>query len=80
MSTKNSVQTNSWKTTMYMRGAIAGAIIGLLAAYFYARASEEAHQGDKPPQVQSSDTLKLLVAILALIRQITELGGGGKKK
>lgn len=69
-----------WKTTIYSRGIIAGAIIGFLAAHFYARASEESNNGKRPNRISAADSLRIIVAILALIRQVTDLGSNKKDK
>jgi hypothetical protein len=53
-------------------GGIAGLAAGLLAAYFFARASEE--NGNPAPQrIKTMDALKLGVALLAIVRQVTDL-------
>ncbi|MBZ0320902.1 MAG: hypothetical protein K8L91_31095 [Anaerolineae bacterium] len=62
---------------LYIRGSIAGLIIGLLAAYFYAKAADE-NGNDKG--ISSSDFVKLGLAILGIVRQVTELGTGPGKK
>lgn len=68
---------SGWKASLYLRGSFAGLVVGFLAAHFYARASEETDEG--PQEVKATDTIKVLVAVLALMRQITELGSGKKK-
>lgn len=70
----NNKKSNS---DLYIRGSIAGLIIGLLAAYFYAKAADE-NGNDKG--ISSSDFVKLGLAILGIVRQVTELGTGGGKK
>jgi hypothetical protein len=67
----------AWKANLYLRGSLAGLLIGFLAAHFYARASEETNDG--PQEVKATDTIKVLVAVLSLMRQITELGSGKNK-
>ena len=69
---------NNWKTQTYLVGGLAGLAIGLLAAYFFARVSEESNQ-EGPTRIGTIDGLKLAVAVLAVIRQITDLGAGSKK-
>ncbi len=65
----------NWRTRAYFIGAILGLLLGLLSAYLYIRASEE-HRGNNSAQkVKTSDAMKLALAILALVRQIAELGG-----
>jgi len=69
----------SWKTRTYMAGGLIGLAVGLLSAYFYARASEENGGGrSAQSQMSSMDILKLAVALLAIVRQITDLGSGKK--
>ena len=52
--------------------------LGVLAAYLYARASEE-HGAVEPNRLKTMDVLKLAVAVLAIVRQITDLGAGDSK-
>jgi hypothetical protein len=68
----------NWKTQTYALGGIAGVIMGLLAAYFYARASEE--NGSGPSRIKTMDALKLAVSLLGVVRQITDLGADMGKK
>ena len=65
-------------TSVYIMGAIAGLLIGLLSAYLYARASEENGQ-EGPTQLKTMDMMKLAVAMLGIVRQITDLGAAGGK-
>ncbi len=65
------------KTDLYVRGSIAGLLIGFLAAYFYAKAADE-NGNDRG--ISSSDFVKLGLAILGIVRQVTELGTGPSKK
>lgn len=69
---------NNWKSQVYFLGGVAGLLVGFLAAYFYARASEESDSA--PVHIKSMDALKLAVAVLSLVRQITDLGANGGKK
>lgn len=68
-----------WKPRTYIVGALIGLVVGLLAAYFYARVSEE-DGADQPQGIKAVDTLKLAVSVLGLIRQITDLGARGGDK
>jgi high-affinity Fe2+/Pb2+ permease len=68
----------NWKARIYLAGGLAGLLIGLLAAYFFTRASEES--GNGPTRIKTMDALKLAVALLAIIRQITDIGANGHKK
>ncbi len=70
-------QDSNWKSQVYLVGGFAGIVAGLVAAYFYARASEETGS-NAPVRIKSMDALSLAVAMLSLIRQITDLGGKGK--
>ena len=70
----STTQETNWKSQVYLVGALAGIVAGLLAAYFYARASEETGTNG-PSNIKSMDALSLAVALLSLIRQVTDLGG-----
>ncbi len=70
--------TDNWKTQTYILGGLVGLAIGILTAYFFARVSEE--NGDEgPSSIKTMDGLKLAVSVLAIMRQITDLGTGSKK-
>jgi len=73
------VNPSNWKTRTYVVGGIAGLALGMLAAYFFARVSEE-NGTDGPSRISAIDTLKLAVAVLGVIRQITDLGASNGKK
>lgn len=60
---------------VYLLGILAGAVYGLVAAYFYARAHEEdLRRGDAGSRVQTSELITVAVAALAMVRQIAEMG------
>ena len=63
----------AWKLRVYLLGGLIGLMIGLLAAYFYARVSEE-NGFEQPNRIKTMDALKLAVALLSVVRQITDLG------
>jgi NhaP-type Na+/H+ or K+/H+ antiporter len=63
----------AWKLRVYLLGGLIGLLIGLLAAYFYARVSEE-NGFEQPNRIKTMDALKLAVALLSVVRQITDLG------
>ncbi|MCB9438051.1 MAG: hypothetical protein H6673_13825 [Anaerolineales bacterium] len=67
----------NWKSQTYLRGAIIGLVVGLIAANLYARAAEEANDA-KIPALRANDVVKLGLSILGIVRQITELGGSNK--
>ena len=62
---------SSWKGRSYMAGSVLGLAVGLLAAYLFVRATEERGKVD-PPHVGTMDALRLGVAVLAIVRQITD--------
>lgn len=62
---------------MYVRGSLIGLAVGLLAAYLYNRAIQESGNPDEA-KVDAGDMVKVSLAVLALVRQITELGSGKK--
>ncbi|MDZ4763865.1 MAG: hypothetical protein SGI73_04880 [Chloroflexota bacterium] len=73
------IQRNNAKTyprpRVYLLGIAAGAIYGLVGAYFYARAHEEdLKRGDAGNRVQTSELITVAVAALAMVRQIAEMG------
>lgn len=78
MSNNLPATTENWKTQTYILGGLAGLAIGILTAYFFARVSEE-NGDDGPSRIKTMDGLKLAVAILGIMRQITDLGASGKK-
>ncbi len=63
----------AWKLRVYLFGGLVGLMVGLLAAYFYARVSEE-NGVAQPNRIKTMDALKLAVALLSVVRQITDLG------
>jgi len=65
-----------WKPKTYAIGGVTGLFLGLLSAYLFARASEESENG--PQKVKTLDIMRLSVALLALVRQVTALGASGK--
>lgn len=70
-----------WKNQIYAAGLISGSIFGLLSAYMYARASEEdvSRLGHRQ-RISTGELLGLGLALLAVVRQITELGKGPERK
>jgi F0F1-type ATP synthase assembly protein I len=70
-------QEANWKTQSYLIGVIGGTILGVIAAYFYTRAATDDTQRtglQSPNRVQTGDLLGLGLAILAILRQVAELG------
>ena len=73
---------SNWKRTVYVLGAAAGSLFGLLSAYLYARATEENVEragGGKPQPVPTRHLISLALAALGLMRQISEIGKEPKK-
>ena len=70
-------QETNWKIRVYLAGGLAGLVIGLLSAYFFARVSEE-NGADGPKPIKTMDALKLAVSLLSVMRQITDLGARGE--
>jgi hypothetical protein len=73
---------SNWKTRTYATGASVGLVLGMLAAYLFARAAEEEadRNGGKPEKIGTMQLISIGLATLTLIRQIAELGKSGKKK
>jgi hypothetical protein len=71
---KSALNAPGWKTRAYIVGALIGIALGLLSAYLFIRASEES-AGGAPMKVKTGDAMKASLAVLALIRQIAEMGG-----
>lgn len=68
---KNSPDTMS----LYVRGAIIGAALGLVTAMLYRRAVDEAADGEVNDfSLSVGDMIKLAVLLVGVVRQIAELG------
>ena len=66
----------------YLVGILVGSLFGLLSAYFYSRASEDdrIRTVGTGKRIGTGEVLGLLVAAVAMVRQITEMGRGPDKK
>lgn len=73
------IPDQSWKTRTYLVSGMVGLAVGLLAGYFYVRVSDE-NDSDGAPQIKTMDALALAVALLGIVRQITDLGAKNSKK
>lgn len=76
-------QTNSLqerKTRIMVTGLGIGAIFGLISSYLYTRAAEENDnpEAGKASSISTGQLIALLLAILGVIRQISELGKPSK--
>jgi len=73
------VETNprlNWKTKMMLLGGIAGALVGVGAAYLYVR-SVDAEQGGQalaPRPVKPTAAVSVGLSVLGLLRQIASMG------
>jgi hypothetical protein len=73
------VETNpgsNWKTKLMLLGGIAGALVGVGAAYLYVR-SVDADQGGQalaPRPVKPTAAVSVGLSVLGLLRQIASLG------
>jgi hypothetical protein len=70
-------KANSSRNQAYLLGGAAGLLFGLISAYMYNRAGGD--QGANPDgrnRVQTGEVLGLGLALLAIIRQVAEMGRG----
>ncbi len=74
--TNNFLSRSSGKsyTMFYLVGGSLGLIIGVLSAYLYVRAAGE-HEVE-PRRIKTMDAIKLVVAVTAIVRQITDMAAG----
>jgi hypothetical protein len=64
-----------WRKKVLIVGAVVGAAVGFGAAYLYTQQAEDpVHK----PDFSTGDGVKLGVLLLGLLRQVSELGSGGK--
>ena len=63
-------------------GGIIGSLFGLLGAYFYSRAMEDdvRQNGAQRNPVSTGEIIGLGLAVLALLRQVSEMGRSAPKK
>ena len=63
-------------------GGIVGSLFGLLGAYFYSRAVEDdvRQNGIQRNPVSTGEIIGLGLAVLALLRQVSEMGRSAPKK
>ncbi|MBI5958741.1 MAG: hypothetical protein HY866_08400 [Chloroflexi bacterium] len=76
--TSPSPRPSDWKLSVFIIGGLIGLMAGLLAAYFFARVSEE-NGSSGPTRLKTMDMIKLAISVLGLVRQVTDLGTSGKK-
>jgi len=69
------------KTQAYLIGAAAGLLFGLFSAYMFNRAGGDfGAPSDGQNRVQTGEVLGLGLALLGIIRQVTEMGRGPAPK
>jgi hypothetical protein len=74
-------EVTSARTQAYIVGAAAGLLFGLIAAYMYNRATVDyGPMPDGRNRVQTGDVLGLGLALLAVVRQVAEMGRGPEPK
>jgi hypothetical protein len=72
---------NPNKNLMYIQGAVAGLLVGLLSVYFYNRAAEEKGGfAQKPAAMSVHDMVKIGLSVLGVVRLIAEVGAGKGKE
>ncbi len=64
----------NWKVKLLVIGTLAGALVGFGTAYLMARTSEENSGG--PPEIKTTDALRIGINAIGLIRGIAALGDG----
>lgn len=63
---------SDWKGRSYVVGGLLGLGFGLLSAFLFVRATED-HGKNEPKRVSTMDAIRLGVALLTIVRQITDL-------
>lgn len=63
-----------WRPRVYLLGGAIGAVLGLLSAFLFVRASEET-RGERQPETPSTgDAVRLGMSLLGIVRTIAEWG------
>ena len=79
--TQNKQSASSQRSQTYLIGAAAGLLFGLISAYIYNRAaSDNGPLPDGRNRIQTGEVLGLGLAVLGIIRQVTEMGRGPEPK
>ncbi len=63
-----------FRARVLLMGGILGTVLGVVSAILYLRAAEETHGEDLPATPRPRDALRLGIALLAIIRSITDWG------
>jgi len=64
-------QDQSWKVRVLIAGGIIGALLGVGAGFLYVRVAEES---GGPKNVSTGEVVKLAIAALGVVRQVSQLG------
>ena len=62
----------NWKTQVLIACTAGGALIGLVTGFLLSRTAEE--RGNVPPEIKTVDALKVLIAVIGVVRGISSLG------
>ncbi len=69
------------KTQVYLMGAVAGLIFGVLSAHMYNRAATDyGPLADGENRIKTGEVIGLVLALIAVVRQIAEMGRGPEPK
>lgn len=70
------VQDMGWQPRVYVLGGIVGLALGLLSAHLYIRSAEEnpIASATEPISPSAGDAVRLGVALLGIVRTVTEWG------
>lgn len=73
--TQKQIDKARWKQRTYLTGGLVGFIGGVIGAYLFTRSAEdEIDRNGVPNKISSAQILGLSLAVIALLRQITDLG------
>jgi uncharacterized membrane protein len=71
--TQLSTDKNTYRARVLMIGGAVGTVLGIISAIMYLRAYDEVHEEDGTPAApEAGDAVKLGVALLGIMRTITE--------
>ncbi len=65
-------EKDNWKIKTLIGGTLAGALIGLGAAFFLSRNAEK--DGDNFPEISVGEALGVSISIIGIVRAIAALG------
>ncbi len=73
-----SLPETNFRTRALFVGGVLGLAVGLLAGHLYSRAAEE-NMKLEPGKIGTMDAVRLGIAVMAIIRQITDMATHGDK-